>query len=371
MVNHLSKERNSSSVIRFLLLLLGSVSSSHRVVVTGASGYIGRSVVRELVQRNVQTLAVVRSSSLSNITASYLQGSTIAVCDVTDPSNVDLVMKDFQPTASICCLASRSGTPKDSWAVDYGAGLNTLKSFECHASGDNPHFVLLSAYCVGKPRLQFQYAKLKLEEEIRRAQVSHSIVRPTAYFKSVDGQLDGVSKGNPILLFGDGSCSSNAIADSDLAKYLCDCIFDRSLLMNGTRDIGGPDVPPVNKRQIAELIFDAVQISNDKRRIIFVPLVLFTIIISLFTTLETICKWVGLKELAENFDNGAEITRIIEYYATEPMVATGAGSVQGNIFLKDHFKRLADRGGALEEIDLMTTTAGVLQSIKNSNTLSS
>ena len=59
------------------------------------------------------------------------------------------------------------------------------------------HFVLLSAFCCGKPKLHFQYAKLKLEEDIRMYQndVTHSIVRPTAFFKSLDGQIESVRKG--------------------------------------------------------------------------------------------------------------------------------------------------------------------------------
>lgn len=62
-------------------------------------------------------------------------------------------------------------------------------------------FVLLSAFCCGKPLLQFQFAKIKLEEEIRKVtdiaeSISHSIVRPTAYFKSLDGQIESAKKGN-------------------------------------------------------------------------------------------------------------------------------------------------------------------------------
>ena len=93
------------------------------------------------------------------------------------------------------------------------------------------HYVLLSAFCVGKPLLQFQFAKLLLEQEIREISegpnpISHSIVRPTAYFKSLDGQIENARKGSPILYFGDGTCAANAICEKDLAKFLADCAVE-------------------------------------------------------------------------------------------------------------------------------------------------
>lgn len=55
------------------------------------------------------------------------------------------------------------------------------------------HFVLLSAICVQKPLLEFQKAKLRFEEELQAASragdLTHSIVRPTAFFKSLAGQV--------------------------------------------------------------------------------------------------------------------------------------------------------------------------------------
>ena len=76
---------------------------------------------------------------------------------------------------------------KDSWAVDYQATSNVLQAAQSHGAS---HFVLLSAICVQKPLLEFQHAKLKFEEELMRApNITHSIVRPTAFFKSVAGQV--------------------------------------------------------------------------------------------------------------------------------------------------------------------------------------
>ena len=65
--------------------------------------------------------------------------------------------------------------------------------------------------------------------------------------------------------------------------------------------------------------------------------------------------------LRQKCEDAAEIVRIVRYYASEPMVATGPGEVQGSRKLADHFKKIAERGGQLEEVDKMTTTAGTLE----------
>ena len=71
--------------------------------------------------------------------------------------------------------------------MDYQATSNVLKAAQ---KAGTSHFVLLSAICVQKPLLEFQHAKLRFEEELQKAQgITHSIVRPTAFFKSVAGQV--------------------------------------------------------------------------------------------------------------------------------------------------------------------------------------
>ena len=76
---------------------------------------------------------------------------------------------------------------KDSWAIDYQATKNVL---DVATEEGAKHFVLLSAICVQKPLLEFQHAKLKLEEALQSAgNITYSIVRPTAFFKSLAGQV--------------------------------------------------------------------------------------------------------------------------------------------------------------------------------------
>ena len=147
--------------------------------------------------------------------------------------------------ALISCLASRSGIKKEAFAIDYQATLNCL---EAGKANNAKHFVLLSAFCVKNPLLQFQRAKLKFEAELQaQSAMTYSIVRPTAFFKSVSGQLERLQAGKAFLMFKD-STRCNPIAESDLATYMVDCISDKSR-HNKILNLGGPDDPMTKQEQ--------------------------------------------------------------------------------------------------------------------------
>ena len=147
----------------------------------------------------------------------------------------------------VSCLASRSGIKKDAYAIDYQATLNCLESGQAVGAR---HFVLLSAFCVKNPWLQFQQAKLKFEAALTsQKDMTYSIVRPTAFFKSVSGQLEVIQQGAPFVMFGDGEVTRcNPIAEADLATYLIDSIQDKSR-ENKIINLGGPDEPLTMKKQ--------------------------------------------------------------------------------------------------------------------------
>jgi len=55
--------------------------------------------------------------------------------------------------------------------------------------------------------------------------ITYSIVRPTAFFKSLAGQIQLVKEGKPYVMFGDGNLAScKPISEQDLAKFMADCV---------------------------------------------------------------------------------------------------------------------------------------------------
>ena len=270
-----------------------------RVCVLGATGTIGRAVTAGLVQRGHDVVCFVRADTA-------IDGANVRVIDVTDPQSWARDGFAGEPfDALVSCMASRTGAPKDAWAIDHGAHLNALAAAQQAGVG---HFVLLSAICVQKPLLAFQHAKLAFEAALVASGMRYSIVRPTAFFKSLSGQIERVRQGRPFLIFGDGRLTAcKPISDADLADYIAGCLEDESR-WDRILPIGGPG-DAVTPRQQGEALFELLGRAPKFRS---VPVALLDGIIGVLGT---------LGRIVPSFAAKAELARIGRYYATESMLA--------------------------------------------------
>jgi len=251
----------------------------------------------------------------------------------------------------ISCLASRSGSKSDSFAIDYQATLNCLNA--AREAGAR-HFVMLSAFCVKSAErqdpyaLQFQYAKKDMEAALRdQTDLTYTIVRPTAFFKSVSGQVEVVAGGGPFTYFdlGDGKCATcNPISEPDLAAALVDTIADASF-EGRTWNLGGPD-DGLSMKEQGELVADVT--GKEEAKLIGVPIGIFDVIIN------------GLQFLADTFkseklEDAAEFGRIGRYYAVVDMLTTDPSEKYGRTTLREHYERIAVEG---QEYDPYTSVFG-------------
>ncbi len=270
-----------------------------RICLLGATGTIGRATLQALTRRGHDVVCVVRPGG------THPTGAQTRAVDLTDPAAIARDgFRGEQFGAVVSCMASRTGTPRDAWAVDHQAHLDVLTAAQ---SAGVTHFVLLSAICVQKPLLAFQHAKLAFEASLRASGLTHSIVRPTAFFKSLSGQIARVLRGKPFLLFGDGTLTAcKPISDRDLAEYLADCLEDPSR-HNRVLPIGGPG-NPITPRKQGDALFALL---GRKPHFRHVPVALLDGIIA---TLAAAAR------LAPSLADKAELARIGRYYATESML---------------------------------------------------
>lgn len=288
-----------------------SSKERQRVCVLGSTGTVGRATVAALVRRGHDVVCFVRAragvggSPIPADTARLLLGATVKVVDAADP--MSLIRDGFagaQFDAVVSCMASRTGAPTDAWAVDHRAHQNTLKAAQ---QAGIRHFVLLSAICVQKPLLAFQLAKLAFEAELIGSGIRYSIVRPTAFFKSLSGQIERVRRGRPFVVFGDGTLTAcKPISDDDLADYIADCLVDESR-WNRILPIGGPG-EAITPRQQGEALFALL---GRPARFRCVPVALLDIIVGVLG---------ALGRVAPQLSEKAELARIGRYYATESML---------------------------------------------------
>ncbi len=288
-----------------------------RVLLLGATGTVGRATARALLARGHEVVCLVRPRSgvdgrLGTAEVQrLLPGAQLRTADVLNPAALAREgLRGERFDAVLSCLASRTGAPRDAWAVDHQAHVDALRAAQ--AAGVQ-HFVLLSAICVQKPLLAFQQAKLAFERELIASGLRHSIVRPTAFFKSLSGQVERVRRGRPFLLFGDGRLTAcKPIGDDDLGDYLAGCL-DEPARWDRVLPIGGPG-PAITPREQGEALF---RLLGRAPRFRSVPLGLLDGIIGALA--------LGGRMLPALADK-AEFARIGRYYATESMLVWDAAA---------------------------------------------
>jgi divinyl chlorophyllide a 8-vinyl-reductase len=273
-----------------------------RIIVFGASGTIGQAACQALLRRGHDVTCVLRHCCGF---AGLAAGAEYRFADLADVQSINRDgFRGEHFDAIVSCIASRSGVAKDAWAVDYQTNRNLLASALAAGVG---HFILLSSICVQRPLLAFQQAKLAFENELTASGIGYSIVRPTAYFKSLSGQVERVKKGKPFLLFGDGALTAcKPISDRDVAEYLADCLEDADM-HDRILPIGGPG-EAITPRQQGEMLFRLV---GQRPRFRHVPLGLFDAIGSGLRIGSMFSPAIARK---------AELARIGRYYATESML---------------------------------------------------
>lgn len=226
------------------------------VLLAGATGYLGGFLLKVLIERKNQVVAIVRNpDSLQNDHENYLE---IKQAQVTRPETLRDICKGIDTVISTVGI-TRQKDGLTYMDVDYQANLNLLEEAK---KADVKHFVYVSAIKGDKHRnLKILEAKEKFVDALKASGLHYTIVRPNGFFSDMKDFLE-MAKSGRVYLFGSGQQKFNPIHGEDLARAIV------ATLDNGNKEltIGGPDVLSLN--EISEL---ALKILNKPIKMLYLP----------------------------------------------------------------------------------------------------
>jgi divinyl chlorophyllide a 8-vinyl-reductase len=212
-------------------------TTRRRVLVVGATGTIGRATVRALVRQGHEVVCFGRPRRGGDA-AALPAGVHARAGDVGDAAWLErdgFAGERFD--AVVSCMASRTGVPSDAWAVDHRRTSTCSRPRSGPASGTS--CCCRRSACRSRASRSSTPSSPSSGGSPGRACALDR--RPTAFFKSLSGQVERVRRGKPFLVFGDGALTAcKPIADDDLAEYLVGCLddasrWDRVLPVGGAR----------------------------------------------------------------------------------------------------------------------------------------
>jgi len=229
--------------------------TARRVLVAGATGYLGKFVALEFKRRGYWVRVLTRDTERLEAPGPFTapgispeEVDDVFVGEATDPASlaglcdgIDLVF------SSIGISRQRDGLTFEQ--VDYQANRNLLDL--CRDS-DVKKFVYVSMHGADQiAQLAITQAHEKVVADLAASGLDYAIVRPSGYFSDMGAVLDMARRGR-VLLVGDGENRFNPIFGGDLAEACADAAEGSAREV----EAGGPD--EMTQREMAELAFDVV-----------------------------------------------------------------------------------------------------------------
>jgi uncharacterized protein YbjT (DUF2867 family) len=227
----------------------------NRILLAGATGYLGRHIAEELQKQQFPTKAVVRSKNRVSFDLQYCEAIE---AEVTKPETLDGIMADIQAVISTVGITKQ----KDGLSymdVDYQANLNLLN--EAKKAGVKK-FIYVSAFNADKlTHLKMCHAKELFVQELINSGMEYCIVRPNGFFSDMTEFLKMAKKGKAEL-FGDGNFKMNPIHGTDLAEVCVSAINSDEKII----EVGGPEV--LTHKEMVKLAFSKL---NKKVKVSYMP----------------------------------------------------------------------------------------------------
>lgn len=216
-----------------------------KILLAGATGYLGSFILKELLKLQYQTTVIIRNPSKIKETPD--SNFNMIKAEITKPDSLIGCCNDIDIVISTVGITHQKDglTYMD---VDFQGNMNLLS--EAKKSGVRK-FIYVSVLNGDKLRyLKICNAKEKFVDELKNSGLEYCIIRPNGFFSDITEFYNMAKKGK-IYLFGDGDLMINPIHGEDLAKICTDAIQS----IGKEIEAGGPEI--LTQTDIARLAFEA------------------------------------------------------------------------------------------------------------------
>lgn len=233
------------------------------ILVVGATGNLGRKVVRSLRAAGedvrAMTRVVAKADELKALGARPVRG------DLTDPESIDFAIRG----ARAVVLAAHSILGRGSESSDLVDDLGHRAIIDMAKESGVEHIVYLSVIGAAHDHpIDFWRTKAGIERHLRDSGVGYTIIRAAAFMEVHAYQLIGkaVLEGKRVVLTGRGTNPRNFVAAEDVAKVVVGALRIPSL-RGETLDVGGPE--NLTARQVVEVFR---RVSGRKAKVRHIPI---------------------------------------------------------------------------------------------------
>ncbi|MBW4423837.1 MAG: SDR family oxidoreductase [Nostoc desertorum CM1-VF14] len=201
-------------------------------LITGATGGIGRRVVRLLRQREQSVRAFVRLTS--RYSELEHRGAEIFIGDLLEERDIE------KASRGVKYVISAHGSDSDALSLDYRANIELID--QAKANGVE-HFVFISVLGAdrGYEDAPVFKAKRAVERYLSASGLNYTILRPSGLASNLLPLVEQFRQTGLYLLIGDRKNRTSIVSTDDLARIIVD-----SVTVEGARNqilpVGGPEI---------------------------------------------------------------------------------------------------------------------------------
>jgi uncharacterized protein YbjT (DUF2867 family) len=290
-------------------------SKQRRVLIAGATGYIGKFVVKAFKEQGYYVRVLTRNEGRLHETGPFTAPALtkndyddVFMGEITKPETLVGSMDGIDLVFS-CVGISRQRDGLTFEQVDYQCNKNLIDLAE--AAGVKRFTYVSMQGAENIMQLAITQAHEKVVSALEKSSLEYRIVRPCGYFSDM-GVLYDMAKRGRVYLVGEGTNRMSPIHGRDLARVCVETSEGDELEV----EAGGPDI--LTQREAAELAFD---VAGNPSKITVIPMWLARGLVKFIALLST-----QFGDLAEFIVTAGEID--------------GVGQPRGTITLRSYFEAL-------------------------------